>query len=258
MSEEKTLTTTQQGGAMARPSFIPVGNVEGTEVITRDDMQLPRLALAQAMSPQLKDSDPKYIKGLAIGHLFNSLTGQNFEKGPIEFIIIRADRPRFVEFVPRSEGGGMKDPNVPANDPRTQFGPNGEPPVATKFYDFIVLMLPFNRENPMDSVIGISFKGTQLKVARALNGLIKIKNAPLYAGRYLITSCDDKNAKGEFKNFAIKQNGFVEDEATYALVKGMYDALQKVNVTIDMDGVDREAAEPADGGGDTSFDTKGM
>jgi hypothetical protein len=256
MADDK-LTTTQQGGALARPSFIPTGNVEGTEVITRDDMQLPRLALCQAMSPQLKEDDPKYVDGLKIGHLFNSLTGQSFGKGPLEFVILRADRPRYMEFVPRSEGGGIKDPNVPANDPRTQFGPGGEPPVATKFYDFIVLMLPFNKDNPMDSVIGISFKGTQLKVARQLNGLIKIKNAPLYAGRYLITSCDEKNAKGEFKNYTIKQNGFVEDEQLYVMAKGMYDALQKVNVTIDMDDVEHEAQEPA-GGGDASFDTKGM
>lgn len=257
MSDEKALATTQQGGALARPSFIPTGNVEGTEVIKREDMQLPRLALAQAMSPQLKDTDPKYIEGLAVGHLFNSLTGENFKKGPLEFIILRADRPRYVEFIPRSEGGGIKDPNVPPNDPRTQFGPSGEPPVATKFYDFIILRLPFNEADPMPSVIGLSFKNTSLKVARALNGLIKIKNAPLYACRYTITSVDEKNAKGEFKNFAIRQVGFVEDEKLYHLAKGMYDALQKMDVTIDMDGADRDSAEPADGG-DASFDTRGM
>jgi hypothetical protein len=243
------LQTTQAGGALTRPSFIPTGSVEGTEVITKDDMQLPRLALAQAMSPQLKDTDPKFIADLRVGHLFNSLTGQNFGKGPVEFVILRADRPRYIEFVPRDEGGGIKDPNVPANDPRTQFGPAGEPPIATKFYDFIVLMLPFNESNPMDSVIGISFKGTQLKVARNLNGLIKMKNAPLYSCRYTVTSCDEKNALGEFKNFVVKQAGFIEDENLYHLVKGLYDTLKDKSVTIDME---HEAREP-EGPVDTSF-----
>jgi len=210
-----------------RPDFIQTGDRSGTEHITREDIQMPRIGLAQSLSPELVDGDPKYIEDLKLGNMFNNLTGFVYGNGPLDFIVVRADPPRWVEFIPREEGGGVKDPNVPADDPRTQFGENGELPIATKFYDFIVMILP-SRE-----LVALSFKSTGLKVARQLNGLIAMRNAPVYAGKYRITSMMTQNAKGRFAIFVVKNAGWAPDPDTYQYAKDVSENLAGKKVVID-------------------------
>jgi hypothetical protein len=193
------------------PDYLAPSSREGADHIERDDMLLPRLALAQKISHELEESHEKYMPDLKEGQLFNTVTQRIYGNGPIEFVIIRADKPRFVEFHPRAAGGGIKDMNVPANDPRCQFtrGPNGEsvPPVATKFYDFIVLLLPSTPGVPELEMIGLSFKSTGLKAARLLNTFITQRGErPLYAGKYELGVAVAKNAKGIFKVYTVKNS----------------------------------------------------
>jgi hypothetical protein len=231
-------------------SFIPTNDRRGTEDIGNDDIQMPRLVLAQDMSPQLKKSGASYIAGLEPGHFFHSLTGEDYGPGPIYFYIVRAYKPRFVEFVPRSEGGGVRDPNVSPDDPRTHFGPDGEPPLATKFYDYLIIMEPIEPTDPASSMIAMSLKSTALKKARLLNGLIKSKNIPLFAGRYELRSVDERNTKGAFKNFSFKQAGRVPNAETFGLLESVYESVKDKDVII--------PREPGDEPHDTSFDAGSM
>lgn len=193
---------TEDTEAVARPDWI-TGPATGTEHITNADVAMPRLGLAQRMSPELDTSDPKYVEGLRNGDMFNTLTHEVYGKGPILFTILRADPPRGVEFNPLDEGGGVKDPNVPLDDPRMHFGPNGEKPIATKFYDYIVLLDPLAGGDITSRIVGLSFKSTGLKTARELNGLIKLRNAPIHAGVYALTTKEAQNQYGKFFVFAV-------------------------------------------------------
>lgn len=205
---------------LIRPDFIPVGDQAGTEHLTREDIQMPRMGLAQQMSPEIADGDPKYIDGLRFGHLFNNLTGQVYGTGPLDFTVVRADPPRWVEFIPREEGGGVRDPNVPYGDPRTQFGEAGTPPIATKFYDFVVMLLP-SRE-----LIALSFKSTGLKVAKQLNGLMAMRNAPIYAGKYLLATTITQNTKGRFAIYIVKNAGWIQEHDTFEYAKSLFEKLR--------------------------------
>ncbi len=238
MADDKLQTTPTQ--AMERPAFLSVDDVRGTEHLTKDDIQLPRIGLAQGLSPEIQDGDPKFISDLKVGMMFNNLTRQIIEpaKGPIEFTVIRAERPRYVEFIPRTAGGGIKDFDVPANDPRTQFtrdpvSGQSVPPVATKFYDFIIMMLPVTTpQEAMQKIIALSFKSTGLKVARNLNGLMKLRNAPTFAGKYTLKTGMDKNSKGTFAVFQIANAGWV-DEPTYKIAEAAYKGLEGKTVVIE-------------------------
>lgn len=244
--KEEALAPVAPAALEARPSFLPAQSTRGTEDLTRDDIQMPRIGLAQQMSPELAEDNPKYIDGLKQGYMFNSVTGEIIGKGPITFTVARCDRPRYIEFIPRELGGGVKDPNVPPNDPRTQFGPNGETPVATKFYDFIIV----RTDTPQPEVIALSLKSTGLKVAKQLNALMKLRNADIFAGQYSLMSVKEKNAKGEYYNFSVKNAGWVTEEQ-YKFAQEVYEALKNKDIAID-----REAHETVDG--DASFDTTSM
>jgi hypothetical protein len=245
-TENKSLTNASPL-EVGRPDFIARTTV-GADHITKDDLQMPRLGLAQQMSPEVDPSNTeKFMEGLRIG---NNLTGQNYGKGPHDIVILRADRPRFIEFFPREQGGGIKDFDVKADDPRTRFGAGGEPPAATKFYDFIVMFLK-TRE-----LMALSLKSTGLKVARQLNGLIKMRNAPIYSGLYALSAVQTKNKKGTFYTFSVKNNGWVPDKETYDHVESMFNGLKDKKIEFEREpGSDDVADDDAAAGGDeaTSF-----
>lgn len=169
------------GDLAPAPDYITKGDRRGIEDIGKADMLMPRLALAQALSPEVTEGDPNRIEGLKVGDLFNSLNGTIYGgRQPVFFQLVRKDKPRAMEFRPIDEGGGVIDPDVPLNDPRLKWGEDGQKPQATLFRDYLALILPTNE------LIALSFKSSGIKVAKALNGKVAIRNRPIFAGIYAI------------------------------------------------------------------------
>jgi hypothetical protein len=210
------------------PAYITQNDRRGKEHITREDMRMPRLSLAQGMSPQVTKGDPSFIPELRIGDAFNDLTGEVYGDVPLDVVIVRTDRPRWVEF---GEDRGVVDPDVKPGDPRTEF--TTDPitkervkPIATKYYDYVIL-LGSNLE-PM----ALSFKGSGIKTAMRLNTLINIKPVPVFACRYQLTSTQMKNDQGTWYVFSVRQNGFV-DEETYKKAEALFETIKEKAVEFD-------------------------
>lgn len=237
-----------------RPEGVDTGDL-GYEHIGKEDILIPRLALAQKTSPEIDPTSPRFIEGLQFTDLFNSVGRSKYGKGPLHFVILRADRPRFVEFIPLAEGGGVRDPNVPADDPRTKFGAidpatnKSAKPIATKFYDFIVLLLnDLDFNDPMKNVMGLSMKSTAIKVAKQLNLLITQRGKKaLYKGVYELSTDSDKNALGAFAIYKVKNAGWLTaGSAAENMASEMWNGWKDRQVKIDL-----ETEHPE---GDTSFD----
>lgn len=201
-----------------RPDFIPAGDKTGTEGITAEDIRLPRLGIAQGLSPQMTPGDSEYIENLRMFEMFNDSTKQVYGRGPIYFIPIRRD-VRCIEFRPRDEGGGIVDLNVPRDDPRAtqwrEIDGKRVPPVATTFHEFIVMLL--GAEGRVDPIV-ISIKQTNKFNRRAttdLNGFIKMyasqgaRSVPIYGVIYSIESRSEKNDNGTFGVPVFKAVGFL-------------------------------------------------
>lgn len=255
MAEETALDKRKSSELSEVPDFLKgVTGKTGMEHVTRDDMQIPRIALAQGLSPQIDPEKPEFIEGLRKGEMFNSLNRDLYGKGPIRFTVLRADPPRYIEFIPRSEGGGVRDMNVPPNDPRTQFrkGPNNEPlpPIATKFYDFLILTFPLG-ENPIQNVMALSLKSSMLGLAKNLNTMMMQRNKPSFTGLYELGTASKTNAKGTFSVFTIKNLGWVRDEKEFRVAEAMHRELQGKSIVIDREpgsDDDIEFAEPTAAG----------
>lgn len=217
--------------------------------------RIPRLAIAQGLSPQLQRNNPKYIPELKLGELFNTLTREVYGVGPLEFSVVRRMPSRWIEF---DADRKVVDPDVPPNDPRTQWRqtPEGrKPPIATQFLDFIVVLL--GQMEP----IAISCARTGMRAADDLLGLISIRRPKLIAGKFMRLpefamkfTVEVGQATGPANStygvFTFKQAGDLTDDLERArLVRGFRD--QFVNQVIDID-VDTDAATP-EAGGDTSF-----
>lgn len=204
--KETAVATTASTAMEARPDFIPAGDRSGREHITKEDIKLPRLQVAQALSPEIQE-----IEGLQMGMFFNDLTRENMGKNPVSFWIVRADPPRWVEFRPREQGGGVVDPNVPYGDPRTRPDAQGNT-IATQFYNFVVFMTRDGVTEP----IALSLKGKAgTRAARTLNGLVTMRNAATYAGNYTVSPGVVKGAKGTFGVYLFKNDGWAKTQAEF-------------------------------------------
>lgn len=229
MDKTKAVATTG-GAALAIPDYIKKGDMRGQEQMTAQDVRMPRLTIAQGLSKQLMESEAVYIENLKIGHAFNDLTNEVYGKGPLKVIIVRADPPRWVEF---DENRQVLDPNVKAGDPRTMFRTDPqtgrrEPPIATQFYDYVVLL------GPEREPIAMSMKGSAIREAKRLNGLIKAKPVPVFACYYELSSIEQKNSKGVWYIFSVKQAGWVDAE-TYAYAEKVFDATKDKTIPFERD-----------------------
>lgn len=232
MSKKEDAIAKSESGAMM-PAFLPKeGDHRGTEHMTKEDITMPRIGLAQGLSPQVDDTSSKFIEDLKVGDMFNNVTNEIIGKGPIFFTVVKADRPRGVEFYPLTEGGGVKDINVSLDDPRMQFTGDGNKPVATKFYDYIIMIVP-TRE-----LIALSFKGTGLKVARQLNALMKLRNQASFAGRYSLKTASETNKLGKFAVFQVANAGWIVNEDEFNYAQAVYENIKDKVVVIEREGDD--------------------
>jgi len=216
--------------------------------------RMPRLAIAQGLSPQLQRNDPKYIAELRLGQLFNTLTREVYGEGPLEFCVVRRLPSRWIEFDAERK---VVDPDVPPNDPRTKWRttPEGrKPPIATQFLDFVVVLL-----KTMEP-IAISCAKSNMSAASDLLGLIQIRRPkmignkmmrlPEFAMKFTVEVGQAKGpANSTFGVFVFKQAGDLTTDLDRARVVRMYRD-QFVNQTID---IDREVEETPQESGDTSF-----
>lgn len=228
-------------GTMERPRSLDRDDLTGTEGIGKNDIQLPRLGIAQGLSHQMTPGDSRYIEGLTLFDMFNDLSNEIYGKGPLTFVAVTRDVRR-MEFRPRKEGGGLIDPEVPPNDDRLKWrrgeGPNGTdlPPSATEFTEFVVLLLrPGKAPEPVVMSIAHTNKDNR-RAAKNLTTFIALRQAPIYAGLYVVdTKVPAKNDKGTYGVFTIKNAGFIPKDtpagaALYKHAEEFHRSLQGKNI----------------------------
>lgn len=227
------LTTTDKGAlakaetSMVRPDYVAKSH-RGIN-FTKKDTNMARVALAQALSPEVTEGDPAMIAGLKPGDLFNTKTKEIYGR-ELLVQIVRRDNPRAMQFNRIEDGGGVADPDVPLNDPRLKWGADGEKPIATLFLDYLALTLPADK--PFEErLVALSFKSSGIKVAKDLNGLIAFRNADIWAGVYKITT-DTKLVPKPHKIYKVLNAGWVSKD-DFALGEEMFEAVKDMDVVIE-------------------------
>lgn len=247
-------------GQDAQPEWMRGEKVDESD-LGPNDIRLPRLAIAQAMSPQMTPGDSQYMDDLKLYDLFNDLTQEVYGKGPLIFVpVFRATQ--IIEF--GEDGKTIIDRDVPRDDSRTQWtkDENGEgvPPAATTFVNFIsLLLIPGRMPEPIAISIRLTNKFAN-RTAMRLTSWIEMKKQmrkiPTYGGIYKVLVKPEKNDKGTFGVFAFDQAGLVQSKPLYQSAKNLNESLQGKNLIIDAEAA--PASEREGTGGDTSFDTDAM
>lgn len=226
--------------SMERPAFVPQGKA-GTEHLKADDIKLPRLKIAQKTSPEIDKDNAAYIKGLEMGDYFNDVSQENYGRGPLTFTVVRGYAPKFIEFEPRGtggSGGGVRDMNVPAGDPRTQFTRDAEgksvKPRASKIYDFILVL---HRADAKREMVTFSLASTGLKVATLLNAFIAERQADVYFGVYTMQAVSKTSPNGPYYTHVVRNAGWIA-ETEIEWFRSKFELLKEAQVDIRVDDAD--------------------
>lgn len=188
----------------------------GNENITNEDVLIPRLSIAQALSPQLKKQKAEYLPGLEEGGLFNSATGEIYPQPTL--IVPVLYRKRFVEWIPRSAGGGLVNPDhdesvleLCKRDGETgaMLLENGHEIIETP--EHFVLMV---KDDGSWEEMVVSMSKSRRKVSKAWN--LKIRNIKLrhpttgimvsparFYGAWSLATVMETNDKGDYFNYKV-------------------------------------------------------
>lgn len=201
------------------PSYIKQDSNRGNENVTSDDLQLPRIDVLQALSPQINKKKESYIQGAEVGMLFNTLTGELYEDGvhitPISF------KKSYLVWVDRrkdSSGGlrGVYDTQGEAEQAVAADPERDKLEIVPTAEHFVLL--------DDGSEVIISMAKSKMKVSRRFNSLIRMNGGDRFSRRYKVTSFEDEGAQGEYQNLKIEQDGFPSEDV-YMKAEQIYIAI---------------------------------
>ena len=205
---ESTAVVAQVVGVQEQmPEWMQKGN-QGSETVTSKDMVLPRVDVLQALSPQIKKSDPNYIDGAEQGQIFNTVTGEIYG-GEVTFIPV-IFRKEWTLWRLRSAGGGFVGAFPTEADANAALSQTQNPPdfeVVESHQHFCMLLTDHGPEEAV-----FSMTKSKLKVSRALNTLAQIAGVDRFGKAYRMVAVEASGDKGDYWTFKVHPAGFVSKE----------------------------------------------
>ena len=208
----------------------------GFEEVTSSDIQIPFIRIIQALSPQLKKTDPSFIEGASQGDIFNTVTKKlwNGEEGIL--VIPSYFQQKLLEFIPRNQGGGFVGELSPESedvrkavrdqDSGLELLENGNELVRTaQHYVKIV-----HEDGTLESAI-VDMKKTQLKKSRQWNSIMLMQkhngaSLPSFANVYRLKSVEDGNEKGSWHSWTVNHERQVDSIDSYKDAKSLHTSIK--------------------------------
>jgi len=236
-------------------------DITGFEGSTDDDYKLALLLVLQSNSPQVDT-----VPGAKAGMFINSVTNELYEgKSGILFQPC-ARRAQYLEFIPRDNGGGFAGLYEPHDSfvheaqkrHKEEGGAYGKLTTeeGNELVDTRTMLGYLIRSNGTKIALSIPFASTKIKHFKGWMSMAKDQFYPgsntaikLWGLLYRITTYDDKNKKGVFKNIQIMYEG---QNVTTAIIPTMGElyregyefskAAQGVDYTVNFESAQNQSA----------------
>lgn len=198
------------------------------EQMDQDELLLPRIEVAQALSPQLDEAEPNYIPGLKQGDLFNTATGEKYGKS-LQFVSV-VYRKEFLVFQDREQGGGFGGTFNTSEEALAAIenldGDGWEPIMALSN-----LVMILNDDSSVKEVAYLSCTKTKIKVAKKMNTYLQMVQAARYATVFELGTTKEDGQRGSYFNFTIHPQGWLADRDVYEEAKKLHDQMKGKTVT---------------------------
>ncbi len=209
----------------------------GFEEVTSSDIQIPFLRIIQALSPQIKKSDPAFIEGAAQGDIFNTVTTTVWDGGDGVSVLPVYFETKMLEFVPRHQGGGFVGElstgsdevrrAVRDTDSGLELLENGNELVRTASHYIKIVHDNGDLENAI-----VDMKKTQLKKSRLWLSMMMMQKQngvtlPSFANTYRLKAVEDGNDKGSWFTWSISLEGMVPTLEAYTEAKELHGSIKR-------------------------------
>lgn len=223
----------------ALPEWLQKGS-RGSEEVEATDITLPRIGIIQALSPQLKKTDPKYIAGCEQGQLFNTLTSEIYAEG-VTFVPVLF-RKEWIAFADREKGGGFRGAwpfkdEVRARTEVEQMDDAADIEVMESHSHIGYMVKP---DGTTEQCV-IACTKSAIKFSRKINSLVTMAGVDRFAKAYTVLGVPAKSAKGEYFTYDVKPLGYV-NQAMYKEAESMYEFLKDRTVSTNYDAPDEDQA----------------
>lgn len=213
MSKELAVLNSSQellaAAGMTEEELSAQTGVMGMEGVRQEHIQIPRLSIAQPLSPQMIRSKPEYIEGLMVGQYFNTVTrevyGDAVNVVPVKYSLSRI---KFTNNVLdcRSkngiDGGHYAEACKSCQFSKWGSGREGKGTDCKEYINFLVV-----EESTLQPMV-ISFKSSSLAAGRTWSTLIlgrKIvlsngerRPAPAFMTRYTLKTVEKTSGQGVY------------------------------------------------------------
>jgi hypothetical protein len=218
------------------------GSSLGTEEIEQEDITLPRIAIAQSLTPQAKKSSSNYVPGLEEGMLFNTVTNEIYGSEvlavPLFFFKSRIKFGRNIgdqiECQSRNgKDGGKLSPTCDICKFSKWIGE--DKPECTNLCNYMLLL--------RGGQLGVlSLKSTGIKVAKQFNARVRISGLDMFSKMVKLSTVTQTKQGNVYFQYVVTQTGFTP-ESTYLKAKELYQDLKKQSIAVDISGMAGEETE---------------
>ncbi len=197
-AEEGTSLAVRPTTALALADDADRNDRRGKENLDLDRLVLPRIAAAQKTSPEIEEGNARFIDGLKMFAMYNTLTQEVYGNGPLKFVVVRSLSFKAIQF---DKDLKVVDRDVKKGDARLDFttDENGQrvKPLATEFREYLILLED-------GSVAALSFKSTQVSVANKLDSFINYHPGAAWLRLYTLSSAKKDFPSGPAAQFAVR------------------------------------------------------
>jgi len=213
--KEKALATKEAPGALDVYDYGDEAG-EGFEGQSADHLMIPFFSILQSLSPQIDKESGKYVDGAEIGKIYNTVSEELHDE--IELVPVYKEQV-YVEWVPRSQGGGFvgihqvdSDVVKRAKAEAKEFGKYLTPEGNELAQTFYVYVIRLNPDGSTTNDFGVlAFTSTKIKKYRRWNTAVssfqlslgdgKKQTPPLFAHRVRMGTVREENKHGVFYNY---------------------------------------------------------
>lgn len=212
------------------PAFVTTEAVKGTgagnEKVGAADLQIPRLALLQDLSPEINERKSEFVPGAKSGMILNKLTGELFES---LFVINLKFDFAYTAWKKRKLGGGLFGTYQTEEEAVNALEAEG---MDVTHYDIVetpthyVLLLDETGKPTMPAILDMP--STKAKVSRVWNSLIAKQGDEYdrFAWVWLLESKYEENNSGqEYYNYGVRFMGAAPEEL-YNEAKKFYEQIK--------------------------------
>lgn len=222
----------------AMPAYIKKDTNRGNEHVTADDLTMPRLDLAQAISAACKKNRAEYIEGLEPGQFYNSVTRKNYgDSVALTFFFFEVKYYVWKKGLTDNAMAEFRGSFSTVEDAqeKIEWVSKEEKTDANRYsIERTALHYAVLEEGEELTPIVITMAKSKAKVSKMINSMVSQFGGDRFSRKYLLSSTNEVSKVNgtDFAGIKVSPAGF-PSQAAYEKAEQLYNLASKAMIKVD-------------------------